>query len=192
MILTDLPQKQKAVIGLEDGSLEVSSNVQVAQIEDHMILIRTRAIGLNPIDTKMKGPLAAPGAIGGIDFAGEVAAIGSKSTAPANIVIGDRVFGAATGYQKSKPTLGAFAEFVAINSAGLLKLPDDFSFEKGASMGCSVSTIGLALFKSLNIPGTPFYPAEKPVNVFVYGGSTTTGTMAIQLIKLWVFNDSSS
>jgi NADPH:quinone reductase-like Zn-dependent oxidoreductase len=70
--MNELPQKQKAVIGLEDGSLSVSSDVDVAQIEEHMVLIRTRTIGLNPIDTKMKGPLAAPGAIAGIDFAGAV------------------------------------------------------------------------------------------------------------------------
>lgn len=182
--MNELPQKQKAVIGLEDGSLSVSSDVDVAQIEEHMVLIRTRAIGLNPIDTKMKGPLAAPGAIAGIDFAGEVVAIGSKSMTPAKIGIGDRVFGATTGYQKPKPTLGAFAEFVTANSAGLLKIPEDWSFEQGASLGCSISTIGLALFKSLNVPGTPKYPAEKPVDVFVYGGSTTTGTMALQLLKM--------
>ena len=182
--MIEVPPKQKAVIGLENGSLTVSSDVDVAQIEEHMVLIRTRAIGLNPIDTKMKGPLAAPGAIAGIDFAGEVVAIGPKSRTPGKIEIGDRVSGASTGYQKPKPTLGAFAEFVAINSAGLLKIPEGWSFEQGASLGCSISTIGLALFKSLNVPGTPKSPAQKPVDVFVYGGSTTTGTIAIQLLKL--------
>ena len=137
--MDELPKKQKAVIGLEDGSLTVSNDVGIAQIGEHMVLIRTRAIGLNPIDTKMKGPLAA---------------------------------------------LGAFAEFVAIDSAGLMKIPDKWTFRQAASAGCSISTIGLALFKSLNVPGMPKCPAEKPVNVFVYGGSTTTGTMAIQLLKM--------
>ncbi|KAL6863375.1 putative secondary metabolism biosynthetic enzyme [Amphichorda felina] len=182
--MIEVPLKQRAVVGLEDGSLSVSTNVDVAQIEDHMVLVRTRAIGLNPIDTKMKGPLAAPGAIAGIDFSGEVVSIGSKASTPATIKVGDRVFGAATGYQTPKPTLGAFAEFVAIHSAGLLKIPDDWSFEQAASLGCSLSTIGLALFKSLNVPGSPKHPAEKPVDVFVYGGSTTTGTVALQLLKM--------
>jgi NADPH:quinone reductase-like Zn-dependent oxidoreductase len=178
-VMDELPKKQKAVIGLEDGSLTVSNDVGIAQIGEHMVLIRTRAIGLNPIDTKMKGPLAALGAIAGIDFAGEVVALGAHAKTPAKIEVGDRVFGAATGYQRPKPTLGAFAEFVAIDSAGLMKIPDNWTFGQAASAGCSISTIGLALFKSLNVPGMPNCPAEKPVNVFVYGGSIITGTMAI-------------
>ncbi|ORY67813.1 putative zinc-binding dehydrogenase family oxidoreductase [Pseudomassariella vexata] len=182
--MIELPRKQKALIGLEDGSLGVSNDVDVPEIEEDMVMVKTRAMGLNPIDTKMKGVMAAPGAVAGMDFAGEVVAVGSKFMTPAKIGIGDRVCGAVIGYHKPTPAIGAFAEFVGAKDVGLLKIPDDWSFEQGASLGCAISTIGLALFKSLNVPGTPKSPAEKPVDVFVYGGSTSTGTLALQLLKL--------
>jgi NADPH:quinone reductase-like Zn-dependent oxidoreductase len=180
-----LPKKQKAVVSTDDGSLVVSSEVDVPQMEDDMAMVRTRAVGLNPIDTKMKGGLAAPGAIAGMDFAGEVLAVGPQFTSPAQINPGDRVCGAVIGYQQAKPAIGGFAEVVGATDAGLLKMPDDWSFEQGASFGVAVGTMGLALFRSLGVPGTPQTPTEEAVDVFVYGGSTTTGTLALQLLKLW-------
>jgi NADPH:quinone reductase-like Zn-dependent oxidoreductase len=179
-----IPPKQKAIIGLDDGNLIISDDVDVPKLEDDIVLVRTKAIGLNPIDTKMKGRLAAPGCITGMDFAGEVIAIGPKVRTPAEIRVGDRVCGAVIGYDKRNPAIGAFAEVVAATDAGLMKIPDGMSYEQAASLGAGISTIGLALFRSLGVPGNPKFPAEKPVNVFVYGGSTSTGTMAIQLLKM--------
>ena len=179
-----VPDKQKAIIGLDDGTLVVSDNVDVPKLEDDLVIVRTKAIGLNPIDTKMKGRLAAPGCIAGMDFAGEVIAIGAKAQTPGKIKVGDRVCGAVIGYDQRNPAIGAFAEIVAPTDAGLMKIPDGMSYEQGASLGACISTMGLALFKSLRLPGNPKNPAEKPVNVFVYGGSTSVGTMAIQLIKM--------
>lgn len=179
-----LPKKQKALVGADDGSLVVSSEVDVPELEDDMVMVRTRAVGLNPIDTKMKGGLAAPGAVAGMDFSGEVLAVGPQFASPAHISPGDRVCGAVIGYQSLKPAIGGFAEIVGATDSGLLKMPDDWSFEQGASFGVAIGTMGLALFRSLDVPGTPLKPAEQPVDVFVYGGSTTTGTLALQLLRL--------
>jgi NADPH:quinone reductase-like Zn-dependent oxidoreductase len=182
--MVDLPKKQKALVQLEDGSLTLSCDVDVPEIEDDMVIVRTKAIGLNPIDTKMKGPLAAPGAIAGMDFSGEVVAIGSNFASPAQVAVGDRVCGAVIGYQTHKPAIGAFAEIVGATDCGLLRIPDNWSFEQGASLGVAIGTMGLALFHSLQLPGSPKCPVETPIDVFVYGGSTTTGTLALQLLKL--------
>ncbi|KAH8651295.1 putative zinc-binding dehydrogenase family oxidoreductase [Xylariales sp. PMI_506] len=179
-----IPSKQRAIIALDDGKLIISDNVNVPELGDDIVLVRTKALGLNPIDTKMKGRLAAPGCIAGMDFAGEVIAIGPKCRTPSDIKVGDRVCGAVIGYDKLNPAIGAFAEIVAATDAGLMKIPPGMSYEQGASLGASISTIGLALFRSLGVPGNPKSLAEKPVNVFVYGGSTSTGTMAIQLLKI--------
>jgi len=179
-----LPLKQRAIVGLEDGTLVISDNVDVPALQDDLVIVRTKAVGLNPIDTKMKGNLAAPGCIAGMDFAGEVIAISAKSKTPGHIQVGDRVCGAVIGYHRVNPAIGAFAEIVAATDAGLMKIPDGISYEQAASLGCSISTIGLALFKSLDVPGNPKTPAQKAVDVFVYGGSTSTGTMAIQLLKM--------
>jgi NADPH:quinone reductase-like Zn-dependent oxidoreductase len=63
-----------------------------------------------------------------------------------------------------------------------LKLPQGLSTEAGATFGAGISTAGLAL-KLLGLP-LPDEPVEKPAQVLVYGGSTATGTMAVQLLKL--------
>lgn len=179
-----IPPKQKAIIGRDDDSFVISDNVNVPALGDDIVLVRTRAVGLNPIDTKMKGRLAAPGCVAGMDWAGEVIAIGAKAQTPGEIKVGDRVCGAVIGYDKQNPAVGAFAEIVAATDAGVMKIPEGMSYEQGASLGAVISTIGLALFRSLGVPGNPKCPADKPVDVFVYGGSTATGTMAIQLLKM--------
>ena len=62
------------------------------------------------------------------------------------------------------------------------------SFENCARVdGTGLGTLDLTLFKSLGLPGTPQQPAEKPLDVLVYGGGTSIGTMAIQLLKLYVY-----
>lgn len=80
--------------------------------------------------------------------------------------------------------MGAFAAIVGAADITTMKIPDGMSYEEAASLGSGMGTIGLALFRSLKVPGSPTEPAEKPVDVLVYGGSTSTGTLAIQLIKL--------
>ncbi|KAI1085698.1 putative zinc-binding dehydrogenase family oxidoreductase [Whalleya microplaca] len=182
--MTDLPSKQSAIIALDDGSLGISHNVEVPSLEEDMILVKNAVVALNPIDTKMVGKLATPGAIAGMDFAGEVVAIGSKVRMAVPIKPGDRVCGAVPGMHSLTPTVGAFAQFVGATDLVTMKIPEHMSLEQGASLGSGIGTIGLALFKSLDVPGSPTSPALKPVDVLVYGGSSATGTLAIQLLKL--------
>lgn len=182
--MAHLPLKQSAIIALSDGVLGLDHNVSVPALEDDMILVRNAAVALNPIDTKMVGKLATHGAVAGMDFAGEVIAIGPKVQTAVPIKVGDRVCGAVPGMHSLTPNVGAFAEFVGATDLVTMKIPDYMSFEQGASLGSGIGTIGLALFKSLDVPGSPKSPATRPVDVFVYGGSTATGTLAIQLLKL--------
>jgi NADPH:quinone reductase-like Zn-dependent oxidoreductase len=67
-----------------------------------------------------------------------------------------------------------------------LHIPPSLSFEKAASLGAGLTTIGLCLYKSLQLP-LPTSPAKEPYPVFVYGGSTATGIIAIQFLKLYGF-----
>jgi len=151
-----------------------------------MVRVKTYTDSLNPIDTKMKGLLAAPGTIAGMDFAGEVMAVGPHTATPGFVLVGDRVRGAVNDYFKPEPTVGAFAEVVGAEYVGLMRLPADWSYEQGATLECAVSTIGLVLFRSLIVPGTLDSPTDKLVDDLVYGGSNATGTTAIQLLKLYV------
>ena len=81
---------------------------------------------------------------------------------------------------------GAFAEHVLGKSDVTLHIPPGLSFEKAASLAAGLTTIGLCLYKSLQLP-LPTLPAKEAYHVFVYGGNTATGIIAILLLKLYCF-----
>ncbi len=83
-----------------------------------------------------------------------------------------------------EPENGAFAQYLRAYPELTIKIPDEMSFEEASSLATGLSTAGLALFKSLRIPASLEEPARDPFFVLVYGGSTATGTIAIQLLKL--------
>lgn len=175
---------QTAIVGTQDGNLSIAHNVPVPKLEDDMILVRNSVMGLNPVDTKMTGNLCTAGAVAGMDFAGVVLAIGSNVKTARDITVGDRVCGAVQGMHALTPMVGAFAQVVGASDVVTLKIPPSMTLEEAASLGSGVGTIGLALYQSLEIPGTPLKPAEVPMFVLVYGGSTATGTLALQILKL--------
>lgn len=177
-----VPEGQKAILVDETGSLAISRNVPIPQIEPDMLLIRTEAVALNPVDVKFSGSMANPGTVAGCDFAGTVSAIGTGVT---NFSIGDRAAAVLPGSNPTAPQVGAFSEFSVAYEDFAWKLRDDMAFEKAATLGTSVTVAGHALFYSLEIPGHPEKPVEtSPMPyVLVYGGSTASGTMAIQLVR---------
>jgi NADPH:quinone reductase-like Zn-dependent oxidoreductase len=179
-----LPNVQRAIVGLANGDIGIANDVPLPDLEDDMIIVKNVFAGLNPVDTKMTGDLATTGAVAGMDYSGIVVAIGRKAETPVPVSLGDRVCGAVQGMHSFNPRVGAFSQYVGATSFITLKLPERVSFEDGASLGSGISTIGLALFRSLEVPGHPLEPASEAKNVLVYGGSTATGTLAIQLLKL--------
>jgi NADPH:quinone reductase-like Zn-dependent oxidoreductase len=64
-------------------------------LEPQEILIKTGAVALNPVDTKLIGDFVTPGVMFGFDCAGTVVAVGSGVTS--NVKVGDRVCGSASG-----------------------------------------------------------------------------------------------
>lgn len=65
-----------------------------------------------------------------------------------------------------------------------LHIPENVSFEAAATVGVGVSTVGYGLYKVLNIPLPESGPVADDRSVFIYGGSTATGTLAVQFAKL--------
>ena len=92
--LHSIPPTQTAIIASQAGDFEISSTVPVPQPESDEVLIKTKAVGLNPVDTKLVGEFVTAGCIFGFDCSGIVVAVGSKVT---NLKVGDRVCGAASG-----------------------------------------------------------------------------------------------
>ncbi|PVI02596.1 putative zinc-binding dehydrogenase family oxidoreductase [Periconia macrospinosa] len=172
-----------AIVGNSHGSTELSHNAPIAQAKDDVFIIQTKAISVNPVDSKMTGEYVTAGAIGGCDFAGVVEAMGPDA-ARWGFQVGDRVCGTIMGMNPLEPNHGAFAQHVGAHGNALLRIPDAMSFEVAAALGTCFMTSGLALFQSLQLPGTPVKPSTSPIQVLVYGGATATGTAAIQLLRL--------
>jgi NADPH:quinone reductase-like Zn-dependent oxidoreductase len=177
-----LPEIQSAIVANDVGDLIVSRSVPLPRLEPDTLLVKTVAVALNPVDVKLTGPMATEGAVAGGDCAGIIVAIGS-GVQTGRFKIGDRVCAPIASLNPSSPRVGAFAEYTTTIADCTLKIPDDITFEAAASLGISIATVGYALFRSLNVPGHPDQPAAEATYVLVCGGSTATGTMAIQMIR---------
>ncbi|EGX90051.1 zinc-binding dehydrogenase family oxidoreductase, putative [Cordyceps militaris CM01] len=176
-------ETQTAIVGDDHGGVRLSRTAPVPKVTGDVVLVRTAAVSVNPVDAKMRDAYVTPGAISGCDFAGVVEEIGPDAS-QCHVNVGDRVCAAIMGMNPLEPTHGAFAEFVGAHVSALFKIPDSISFEAASAMCTCFMTCGLALFKSLQIPGGPLSPVAKPIPVMVYGGATASGTAAIQLLRL--------
>lgn len=174
-----VPRSQRAVVIESGDQVRVREDAPFPVLQNDQFLIRTDAVAVNPSDTKMRGDFVTAGGVLGTDYAGTVIARGSEVT---NIEVGDRVCGAQHAMNANSPQRGSFGEFNISAGKIWLKLPDSMSTEGGATLGAGISTAGLAL-KLLGLP-LPDAPVQKPAHILVYGGSTATATIAIQLLRL--------
>lgn len=191
----NLPTTQTVIKQGPGGVLTVSKNAPLPLVDAGTVLIRPAAVGLNPTDYKMPSSFPTPGATAGCDFAGTVVAVGQGVT---DWLAGDRVLGAVHGSNPLGKTTGAFAEYVRADAEMVTRMPDNMSWEQAAALGAvGHGTVALALWMCLGLEGTsaaPLAPGsdsgieadeeEESNYVLVYGGSTATGTMAIQLLQL--------
>ncbi|KAI0116057.1 putative alcohol dehydrogenase [Hypoxylon sp. NC0597] len=178
-----IPSTQTAVIAGPSGEFLVSAETPVPELRPDTIIVKVKAVALNPVDTKLVGDFVTPGCIFGFDCAGIVVAIGSE--VKKDLKVGDRVCGCASGMNKEKPLAGAFAEYVILPGDLTLKVPDSMSFEDAASLGTAIASASMVLFWSLGMPLSILdAKSDEPLpTVLVYGGSTSTGTMMLQLLK---------
>ncbi|KAH7309714.1 putative alcohol dehydrogenase [Stachybotrys elegans] len=173
----------KAIVITEAGKSAAILDVPRPRIRDEWMIVRTKAVGLNPTDWKhiYLPPLASDnvGARVGSDYAGVVDEVGAKVTEFAK---GDRVAGFSHGCNRLNHEIGAFGEYILVKASAAFKIPDDVSFEQAAMTGSQLYTCALGLYQSLQLP-LPNEPAKEPFPVLIQGGSTGTGMLAIQLAK---------
>ncbi|MEQ1921721.1 MAG: NAD(P)H-quinone oxidoreductase [Pyrinomonadaceae bacterium] len=133
----------KAVFIKEFGS---EDNLKIQEVDEPRelgtsdVLVRVRAAGLNRADLLQIRGLYPPPAgyspnIPGLEFAGEVAALCDNVS---DWQIGDRVFGITAGE--------AQAEYLAIDSSLLVRIPKDLSFTEAASVPEAFITAHDAMF----------------------------------------------
>ncbi|KIW19441.1 hypothetical protein PV08_00013 [Exophiala spinifera] len=151
---------------------------------DNESLVKVEAVALNPYDWKMLYGRTPPvPTVLGCDFAGVVEAVGAHVC---SVKPGDRVAGMTMGGNTLRPQDGAFATYLVAPTHALLHLPDDMSFENGATLPTPVFTAGFCLYHQLSLP----YPDRDAVfngnapTLLVYGGATSIGLMLIQMAKL--------
>ena len=184
-----LPTKQTAIVAEGAGKLSIRRDAPVPAIGPDVAMVKPAVVAINPVDAKMLDYNPIPGAIHGYDFAGTIVALGKETHT--DLKVGDRVAGFVHGMNSILPDVGAFAEYVAASADLLLRIPDKMSFEEAATIGLGLFTAGLGVFRQLQVPGSldppgPLDPS-RPEFVLVAGGSSATGTRAIQLLKLYAF-----
>ncbi|KAI0489983.1 putative zinc-binding oxidoreductase ToxD [Xylaria cf. heliscus] len=163
--------------------------IPIPQLRDDYILVRTVAVALNPTDWTTLDAPGDDGTLVGCDYAGVVEEVGSAVTR--NFEKGDRIAGFGHGGNDANPENGAFARYIAVKEDLQIHIPDNVSFEAACTVGVGFCTAGYALYHELRLP-FPDDVRENPdgdksgdrSSILIYGGSTASGTIAIQLAKL--------
>jgi NADPH:quinone reductase-like Zn-dependent oxidoreductase len=189
----------------------ILTSIPFPKLRDDYILVKTVAVALNPTDWQAVDIAFKPetaNTLLGCDAAGIVVEVGKNVTK--NFKKGDRVACMAHGgpffldrYLPGSEFLltvvdgdegneaqaedGTFAEYIVVKGDIAIHIPQSMSFEDASSLSCGVATTGLALYRYLELPFLTLPIEEKKETgppLLIYGGSTATGTIAIQFAKL--------
>ncbi|MFB7303207.1 NADP-dependent oxidoreductase [Heyndrickxia sporothermodurans] len=141
--------------------------------KENQVVVKLHATSINPIDWKLREgylkemlPFDFP-IILGWDAAGDIVELGSNVR---NFKIGDKVFA-----RPETTNRGTYAEFTAIDSHLLAKIPDNISYEEAACVPLTGLTAWQCLFE--------FGDVKKGEKVLIHAGAGGVGTFAIQLAK---------
>jgi len=135
------------------------------------ILVRVRAAGINRADVLQRmgqypAPPGAPADVPGLEYAGEVAALGVGSE---GWKVGDRVMGLVPA--------GGYAECVTVNEAVALRIPAAWSFEQAAAVPEAFITAHDALVRQLGL--------RSGETVLIHAVGSGVGTAAVQLARAY-------
>lgn len=166
----------KAILMHETGAPDVLQNAEVEtpRIEgDHQLLIRLRAAGVNPVDTKLRSkgtyyPERIP-AILGCDGAGVVEAVGGKVS---RFRPGDEVYFCHGGIGGDQ---GNYAEYNVVDEHFVAKKPTAIDFAAAGAAPLVLITAWESLHDRARIQ-----PGQK---VLIHAGAGGVGHVAIQLAK---------
>ena len=133
------------------------------------VVVRNHAVGVNPVDTYLRGNVDNRGPklpyTPGVDSAGVVEAVGAGVTA---VKPGERVYVGGT-------LSGAYAELALCDQGQVHPLPANVSFAQGAAMNVPYATAYHALFNRAH--------GQAGETVLVHGASGGVGIGAVQLAR---------
>ena len=168
------------------------------------ILIRVRAIALNPVDPLyVVHPLGSSGRTVGSNFAGVVVEAGRDVPVEAILCVGDEVGGFLQGACSVNDRPSAFAELVVARWDLVWRIPKPVTMEQAAGVSLVALTAAQATWYRLGLQA-PFaydrdqffqehpdwrathYEANGPgtTNILIYGASTSVALYAAQTVRL--------
>jgi NADPH2:quinone reductase len=134
------------------------------------VLVRVRAAGLNRADLGVAaghahGPIGGAGTIVGLEFAGEVEAVGSGVK---GVKAGDRVMCSGSG---------GYAEYAVADAGRVSPIPaNNMSYEQAATLPIALQTMHNALVTAGRL--------KAGETVMIQGASSGVGLMGLQIAKL--------
>jgi len=170
----------KALV-LDGESASIVSDRPIPNLRLGYLLVKVKAVALNPTDWKHMTYINTPGCVAGCDYAGVVEKTGTGYSLPWKK--GDRICGAAHGSNSLEKEDGAFAEYIVVKADVQHKIPEYMSFEDAATLGVAVLTCAQGLYQALNL-SMPSTPSRDGQPILIYGGSSAMGTAGIQFAKL--------
>jgi NADPH:quinone reductase-like Zn-dependent oxidoreductase len=159
----------KAIIANKKGieNIEIR-NIPIPKIQQNEVLIKIKAIGVNPVDWKgLESGEFGDSYILGTDISGIVKEIGNKVT---KFKKGDEVIGSLDWNKQ-----GAYAEFVASEEKFLATKPKNLTFQEAAAIPMTSLTAWQGIFDKLELTKN-----EKIVIQATAGG---VGLFALQFAK---------
>jgi len=162
----------RAIVYSEIGPPDV---LQLAEVPDPTagpgeVVVRIEAVGVNPLDAKLRrgarpsAPITEPRRVG-FDGAGVITEIGEGVT---GLGLGDRV--------AINNVLGTYATALTVPAAQLYRLSDGVTMAEGAGLGIPIGTAYQCL-RSLRV--------SKGDTLLVHAGSGAVGQAAVQYATLW-------
>ncbi|MEK4028200.1 NADP-dependent oxidoreductase [Pseudobacillus sp. FSL P4-0506] len=165
----------KAIVIEQYGGSEQlkEMNIQKPSARKNEVIVKLHATSINPIDWKLREgylqtmmPFEFP-IILGWDASGIIEEVGENVE---GFKAGDRVFA-----RPETTNRGTYAEYTAVDSHLLAKIPDNISFEEAACVPLAGLTAWQCLFD--------FGEVKAGDKVLIHAGAGGVGTFAIQLAK---------
>ncbi|PDT91343.1 quinone oxidoreductase [Bradyrhizobium sp. Y36] len=162
-----------AVLEAHNTPLRLST-ISTPEVGPREVLVRVRASGVNPLDTKIHAGAAAHArhplpAIPGIDLAGIVERTGREVT---RFKPGDEVYGMTGGVGGVQ---GSLAEFAAVDADLLALKPANLSMREAAALPLIVITAWEGLIDRAGL--------KAGQKVLIHGGAGGVGHVAIQIAR---------